>query len=49
MQRYHGQTIIGIRNRLIHGYDDINHEILWQTVTEDLPKLLIALKKILTK
>jgi uncharacterized protein with HEPN domain len=29
--------IIGMRNRLIHAYCDINRDILWQTVVEDLP------------
>ena len=32
--------IIGMRNRLIHAYYDINRDILWQTVVEDLPPLI---------
>jgi uncharacterized protein with HEPN domain len=32
--------IISMRNRLVHGYSDINHEIVWKTVTEELPELL---------
>jgi uncharacterized protein with HEPN domain len=32
--------IIGMRNRLIHAYYDINRDILWQTVIEDLPALI---------
>jgi uncharacterized protein with HEPN domain len=28
--------IIGTRNRLIHGYDDVNLDILWQIVSVDL-------------
>ncbi|MDA3639463.1 DUF86 domain-containing protein [Mycobacterium xenopi] len=32
-----------MRDRLIHHYFDINIDILWQTVTEDLPKLLETL------
>jgi uncharacterized protein with HEPN domain len=40
-------NIIGMRNRLIHAYFDINLEILWKTVTEDLPGLIDELKKIL--
>lgn len=39
--------IIGMRNRLIHGYDSIDFEILYKTVTEDLPFLITELKKIL--
>ena len=32
--------IIGMRNRLIHGYFDLNLDIVWQTIQEDLPFLL---------
>jgi uncharacterized protein with HEPN domain len=38
--------IVGMRNRLVHGYGTINYDILWQTVTEDLPRLVTALEKI---
>ena len=34
------ERIVGMRNRLIHAYYDINREILWQTVVEDLPPLI---------
>ena len=39
--------IVGMRNRLVHDYDTINYDILWQTVTEDLPHLIAALEKII--
>jgi uncharacterized protein with HEPN domain len=32
-------SIVGLRNRLVHGYDDIDHDIVWQIVTTDLPLL----------
>ena len=32
-----------MRDRLIHHYFDINLDVLWQTVTSDLPKLLETL------
>lgn len=35
--------IVGMRNRLIHGYDVIDLDILWQTIEHDVPKLLQAL------
>jgi uncharacterized protein with HEPN domain len=38
--------IIAMRNRLIHGYDLIDFDILWQTLVEDLPQLIAALEKI---
>ena len=39
--------IIGMRNRLIHGYDIVDNDVVWQTVTEDLPPLIEALEKII--
>jgi len=38
--------IVGTRNRLIHGYDFVDYDILWQTVQEDLPALITELEKI---
>ena len=29
-----------MRNRLVHAYFDINLDIVWMTVQEDLPKLI---------
>jgi uncharacterized protein with HEPN domain len=37
--------IVGTRNRLIHGYEDVDLNIVWQIVKEDLPDLL---RKLLT-
>lgn len=31
------QQMIRMRNRLIHGYFDINLNIIWKTVTENIP------------
>ena len=39
--------IIAMRNRLIHAYFDVNLDILWETVSEDLPSLIPALEKII--
>ena len=39
--------IISTRNRLVHGYDMVDYDILWQTVQEDLPALLRNLQEIL--
>jgi uncharacterized protein with HEPN domain len=36
-----------MRNRLIHAYFDINLDVLWMTITEDLPPLIAALEKVL--
>jgi uncharacterized protein with HEPN domain len=35
-----------MRNRLIHGYYDINLDIVWKTVKEDIPSLNAELEKI---
>ena len=39
--------IIGLRNRLIHGYDTVDLDRLWQVMTTDLPELATALDQIL--
>ena len=35
--------MVSMRNRLIHAYFDVDLDIVWTTVTEDLPPLLLAL------
>ena len=42
------QDIVAMRNRLTHGYFDINLEIVWKTVTEELPPLITDLEKLLS-
>lgn len=39
--------IVGLRNRLIHGYDAIDLDILWEVLTNDLPELATELDRIL--
>jgi len=41
------RIIIDTRNRLIHGFDLIEDDIIWETLQEDLPKLIESLKQIL--
>ena len=38
--------VIGMRNRLIHGYDVVDVSLLWDTVRTDLPPLIQTLKRI---
>lgn len=33
-------AIVGMRNRLVHAYFDVDSNILWTTVSERLPSLL---------
>jgi uncharacterized protein with HEPN domain len=35
--------IIGLRHRLVHAYDLINLDIIWNIVTADLPPLIASL------
>lgn len=39
-------AMIGMRNRLVHAYFDINLNVLWQTTQEDLPLLVNELNKL---
>lgn len=39
--------IISLRNRLIHGYDAVDLDILWQIIRHDLPVLIETLEKII--
>ena len=39
--------MIAARNRLIHGYDSVDFDILWAIIQNDLPALIVRLKKIL--
>ncbi len=41
--------IIAMRNRLIHSYFDVNLDIVWQTVTEELPPVVTRLQKLLAR
>ena len=38
--------IIGMRHKVVHDYLGVDEDIVWQVVTEDLPKLVAALEPI---
>ena len=40
-------AIVGMRNRLIHAYFDIDVDIVWKTVTVELPALKVQLQMLL--
>jgi uncharacterized protein with HEPN domain len=40
-------AIVAMRNRLIHGYFSIDHDVVWSTVTEELPPLIRNLQVLL--
>lgn len=37
----------GMRNAMIHEYDDVDMVIVWETVKKDIPALVIAIEKII--
>lgn len=37
-----------MRNRLVHAYFNINHDILWDVLENDLPQLLSILQPLVT-
>ncbi|MBI5566125.1 MAG: DUF86 domain-containing protein [Chloroflexi bacterium] len=39
------REIIGLRNRLIHGYGAIDLDIVWRIISADLPPLIEALEQ----
>ena len=41
------RQIVGMRNRIIHGYDEINWEIVWQVATVDVPQFVAKVTVIL--
>lgn len=38
------KPIAGMRDKVIHDYDDVDVEQVWRTVTNDLPALLVKLR-----
>jgi uncharacterized protein with HEPN domain len=40
--------IIAMRHRLVHAYADIDHEIVWKTVPEEIPALLASLMSLVS-
>jgi uncharacterized protein with HEPN domain len=41
--------IIGMRNVLVHGYFDIDTDIVWQAVTNDVPALKPAILRLIAR
>ncbi|MFW6118912.1 MAG: DUF86 domain-containing protein [Planctomycetota bacterium] len=39
--------IVGLRNRLVHGYDSVDLDILWAIIRDDLPPLIATLEDVL--
>jgi uncharacterized protein with HEPN domain len=39
--------VVGFRNRLAHGYDDISSRVVWSIALENLPPLLAKIQRVL--
>ncbi|MCT7955226.1 HepT-like ribonuclease domain-containing protein [Laspinema palackyanum] len=40
-------VINGMRNRLVHEYDAIDLDVVWDTAVKSLPRLIVELKKVI--
>ena len=38
---------IAARNRIVHGYDSVDYDIIWRILTEEFPALITALERAL--
>jgi uncharacterized protein with HEPN domain len=41
------REMAGMRDRIIHGYDTVDLEVVWEVVTEDIPQVKPQLRQIL--
>jgi len=39
--------MIGMRNRIVHGFDEVDPESVWRVATEDLEPVVAALERVL--
>ena len=39
--------MVGMRNRIVHGYDDVDPDIVWRVATADVEPVLAALERLL--
>lgn len=37
-------VVVGMRNRLVHGYDEVNYEMVWKVATEEVHPLIAMLE-----
>ncbi len=40
-------AISGMRNRLVHEYDEIDLDVVWDTIVHNLPSLILELQKLI--
>jgi len=39
-------VVVGMRNRLVHGYDEIDYDVVWKVATEEVGTLIAALEAV---
>jgi uncharacterized protein with HEPN domain len=45
----HVRRVVNLRNLVIHGYDQVDHAIIWGIISRDLPDLKNDVLKLLNK
>lgn len=43
------RNIVAFRNRLVHGYETIRDETIWEAIQKSLPVLLADVRRLLAK
>ena len=43
------RDMIDMRHRLVHAYYDVNLDVVWSTLREDLPPLIAALENVIER
>lgn len=43
------KAIIGMRNRLIHAYFDIDYDIVWEAIHYEIPKIIPQIEKLISQ
>jgi uncharacterized protein with HEPN domain len=41
--------MIGMRNRIVHGYDDLDPDVVWRIATEDIEPVIAGLERALAR
>lgn len=42
------RKVVGMRNRIVHAYDDVDWEIVWQVATDSMPELVRAVEPLVS-
>ena len=40
------RLLYGLRNRIVHDYEGVNLQLIWEIISGDIPELLLKLQKI---